>query len=102
MCIRDSELVDLVQHEHGVIGPGLAHPLDYPAGQRDSVCAAVPPYLSLVPDAAERYPVELPSKGARDRLAERGLPDAGRADKTQYLSLIHISEPTRLGMISYA
>src|SRR5450756_1739522 len=27
---------------------------------------------------------------------------AARAEQCQYLSLIHISEPTRLGMISYA
>ena len=37
----------------------------------------------LVADAAERHPYELAAGRPRDRLAERGLADAGRADEAQ-------------------
>src|SRR5450756_2669513 len=33
---------------------------------------------------------------------ERDVAEGGRLHRVGYLSLIHISEPTRLGMISYA
>ena len=39
--------------------------------------------LGLVAHAAERDADELPRHGARDRLAERRLADAGRADEAQ-------------------
>ena len=39
--------------------------------------------LGLVVHAAERHAHELAAHGARDRLAERGLADAGRADEAQ-------------------
>ena len=39
--------------------------------------------LGLVVDAAERDALELAPRGARDRLAERGLADARRADEAQ-------------------
>ena len=39
--------------------------------------------LGLVVHAAEADPHELAAHGARDRLAERGLADAGRADEAQ-------------------
>ena len=39
--------------------------------------------LRFVPDAAERHAHEFTPCGARDRLAERGLADAGRADEAQ-------------------
>ena len=40
--------------------------------------------LRLVPHAAERDPDELAVHGPRDRLAERGLADAGRADQREH------------------
>ena len=39
--------------------------------------------LGLVMHAAERQPHEFAAHGAGDRLAERGLADAGRADEAQ-------------------
>ncbi len=42
--------------------------------------------LGLVADAADREPDELAAERVRDRMAERGLADAGRADETQDLA----------------
>ena len=44
----------------------------------------MPADLRLVPDAAERHPGELPAHGTGHRLAQRGLPDAGRAGQCQH------------------
>src|SRR5205823_10805299 len=53
------------------------------ARQRADVGAAVAADLGLVVHAAERDALELAPRGARDRLAERGLAHAGRADEAQ-------------------
>ncbi len=78
-----AELVDLVEHHHAVARAGLADRLDDVAGQRADIGAPVAADFRLVVDAAERHAHELPVHGARDRLAERGLADAGRTDEAQ-------------------
>ena len=55
-------------------------------GHRADVGAAVAADLRLVADAADRDAHELPAERARDRLAERGLADAGRADEAEDLA----------------
>ena len=47
--------------------------------------------LGLVAHAAERHAHEIAAGGPRDRLAERGLADAGRADEAEdrALHLLH-------------
>jgi hypothetical protein len=47
----------------------------------------MPADLRLVPYAAEGHSHELPAERARDRLAERGLADAGRSDEAEDRSL---------------
>jgi hypothetical protein len=47
------ELVDLVQHEHGVVGARLLQPLDDAPGKRPHVGAPVTANLGLVADAAQ-------------------------------------------------
>ena len=78
-----AELVDLVEHEDRVVGAGLLHALDDAAGQRADVGAAVAADLGLVVHAAERDADELAAEGAGDRLAERGLADAGGPDEAR-------------------
>ena len=78
-----AELVDLVEHHHAVAGARLADRLDDVAGQRADIGAAMAADFRLVMDAAEAHPHELAAHGAGDRLAERGLADAGRADEAQ-------------------
>ncbi len=39
--------------------------------------------LCFIPDAAQAHPHEVASGRARDRLAERGLPDPGRPDQAE-------------------
>ena len=76
-------LVDLVEHEHRVHRAGLLQRLDDAAGDRADVGAAVAADLGLVAHAAERDAHELPLHRPRDRLAERRLADAGRADEAE-------------------
>ena len=79
-----AELVDLVQQDHRVHGPGLADGAHDPAGQRADVGAPVAADLGLVADAAQRHPGELAAHGPGHRLAQRGLADAGRAGQRQH------------------
>ena len=77
------ELVDLVQHEDRVLGPGAAEALDDLPWQRADVRPAVTADLRFVTHAAERDPVELAPERPRDGLPQRRLADAGRADEAQ-------------------
>ena len=78
-----AHLVDLVQQEQRIRGLRLAHRLDDLAGHRADIGAAVTADFGLVAHAAERHAHELAPGRPRDRLAERGLADAGRPDQAQ-------------------
>ena len=78
-----AELVDLVEHHHAIARAGLADRLDDVAGQRADIGAAMAADFRLVVHAAEADADEFAVHGARDRLAERGLADAGRSDEAQ-------------------
>ncbi len=78
-----AHLVDLVEQEQRVRGLGLAHRLDDLAGHRADIGAPVTADLRLVAHAAERHAHEFAAGRAGDRLAERGLADARRADQAQ-------------------
>src|SRR5580765_1905678 len=80
-------LVDLVEHEYRVHRTRLLQSLHDPAGDGADVGAAMPADLRLVADAAERDADELPVHRPRDRLAERRLADAWRADEAENRSL---------------
>ena len=67
----------------GFLHAGARHVLQHLARQRADVGAAVAADLGLVAHAAERHAHELAVGRARDRLAERGLADAGRADQAE-------------------
>ena len=78
-----ADLVDLVEHHDAVARPGLADALDDVAGQRADIGAPVAADLGLVMHAAEADAHELAAQRLGDRLAERGLADAGRPDEAQ-------------------
>ena len=78
-----ADLVDLVHHEDGVVGPGPADALDDAAGHGPDIGPPVAPDLGLVPDAAERDADEAPAEGPGDGLAEGCLADAGRPDEAE-------------------
>ena len=78
-----ADLVDLVEHDHRVHRPGVAQRADQAARERADVRAPVAADLGLVADAAERHAHELAARRAGDRLADRGLAGAGRADQRQ-------------------
>ena len=78
-----AHLVDLVEQDERVGGLGLLHRLDDLAGHRADIGAAVTADLGLVTHAAERHAHELAAGRLGDRLAERGLADARRADEAQ-------------------
>src|SRR5829696_5931534 len=76
-----TDLVDLVEQEHRVHGPGLLDGPGDPAGLGADIGAPVAADLGLVADAAEGDPDELAAHGPGDRLAQRGLADTRRADQ---------------------
>ena len=78
-----ADLVDLVEHEHGVARLGPPEALDDAAGHRADVGPAVAADLGLVTHAAERHADEAPAEGASDALAEAGLADAGGPDEAE-------------------
>ena len=80
-----AHLVDLVDHEHRVARLGVAERADDRPGHRADVRAPVAAQLRLVADAADRDAHELAPERGRDRVAERRLADAGRADEAEDL-----------------
>ena len=78
-----ADLVDLVEHDHGVHGPSVAQRAHQAAREGADVGAAVAADLGLVADAAQAHADELASGGAGDRLADAGLAGAGRADQRE-------------------
>ena len=76
-----ADLVDLVHHEHRVVGAHALQPLEDAARQGADVGPPVATDLRLVAHAAQRQPVELAPHGLGDGLAERGLAHARRTDK---------------------
>ncbi len=78
-----AHLVDLVDHQHGVVRPGVAQRADDRPGHRADVGAAVAADLRLVAHAADRDALELAAHRVGDRAAERRLADAGRADEAE-------------------
>ena len=78
-----ADLVHLVEEDHRVHRPGVAEGANEPPRQRADVRAPVAADLGLVTNAAERHPHELAVERARDRLADRRLAGAGRADQRE-------------------
>ena len=79
-----TDLVHLVEQHDRVHRARLADGADDPAGEGSDVGPPVPADLRLVPDAAQGDPDELTVHGPRDRFAQRGLADAGRADQGEH------------------
>src|SRR6266446_4294906 len=77
------QLVDLIEHEHRVIGIGTPQRLQNPARERTNVGAPMPAQLGFVVHATEAETLEFAPQGPRNRLPKRGFPHARRADKTQ-------------------
>ena len=77
------QLVDLVEHEHGVVRAGLLDALDDASRQRADVGPAMPPDLGLVVHPAQRDAREAPAHGAGDRATQGCLADARRPDEAQ-------------------
>src|SRR6266481_489447 len=65
-----ADLVDLVEHEDGILRLGAAQPLDDAPGERADVRAAMAPDLRLVAHAAERHAHELSPERPGDALAQ--------------------------------
>ena len=78
-----ADLVDLVEHDDRVHGPGLAQGAHQAARLGPHVGAAVAADLGLVAHAAQGDPDELAPEGVGHGLAERRLADAGRPDEGQ-------------------
>ncbi len=77
------QLVDLVEHEHRVVGAALLQAGDDAAGHRAHVGAPMPADLGLVAHAAQREAEELAPHRFGDAAPQRGLAHAGRARQAQ-------------------
>ena len=82
-----AQLVDFVEQQHRIHGPGFLHHLNDLAGQGADVRTAMAANLGFVTDAAKRKANELSAGGTRDRLAETGLSDSRGANKAKNRSL---------------
>src|SRR5262249_33634027 len=76
-----TELVDLVQHEDGVLRLGAAKPLNDLARQSADVRAPVSPDLGLVPHAAEGDPVNFRPRARAIERPREVLPTPGGPTK---------------------
>ena len=78
-----ADLVDLVQHHHRVLRPGVLQRPHDPPRQRADVGPAVPADLGLVVDAAQGDSNELPPQGPSNALTQRRLAHPRRPDQGQ-------------------
>src|SRR5262249_24869644 len=78
-----ADLVDLVEHEHGVAHADAPEALDDAPRKRPDVRPTMAPDLRFVADAAQRHADELAAERPRDRLAKARLADARRAHETE-------------------
>ena len=77
------ELVDLVEHEHGVVDPAALYLLQYAPGHGPDVGAPVAAELGLVAHAAQGEAHELAPQGLGHGAAYGGLARARRAREAQ-------------------
>ena len=78
-----AQLVDLVQHEDGIVGADPLELLDDASGQGADVGATEAADGGFVADAAQREAHELASDRAGDALAQGGFADAGWSDEAE-------------------
>src|SRR5271157_5766414 len=78
-----AQLVDLIEHAHGVICLGALQALNDLAGQRANIGAAMAANFGFVVHAAQGDADELAAEGARNGFAEGGLADARRPDEAK-------------------
>ena len=67
----------------GLLGAGLFHALNHAARERTDIGPAMAADLRFIAHAAQADADELAPQRAGDRLAQRGLADARRADETE-------------------
>ncbi len=78
-----AQLIDLVQHEHWIVGFGTTYSLNDLARQSADIGSTVAADLGFVMHSTEGYAYELPSESASDRFAERGLADSWRPQEAE-------------------
>ena len=77
------QLVDLVEHDHRVVGFSAANALDDLARQSADISPAMAANLRLVVHAAQRDTLELAAQGARNGAAQAGLAHSRRSDEAE-------------------
>ena len=78
-----AELIDFIEHHDATARSGLADGLDDIARQGADIGAPVTADLGFIMHAAKADAHEFAVHGARDRLPQRGLADAGRSHEAQ-------------------
>src|SRR5439155_3694431 len=77
-----ADLIDLIEHHHGIAGAGATQLLNYASRHRADVGAAVSPDLGLVTNTAQAHSHKPPAQSIRDRLTQTGLSDSRRTEQT--------------------
>ena len=78
-----AELVDLVEHDHGIHCTGVAQCAHEPAGQGSDVRASMTADLGLIANATQRHPDKLSSCCPRDGFANGRLSGSRGPDQRQ-------------------
>src|SRR5208337_602935 len=78
-----AELVDLIEHAHGVICFGALQALNDLAGQRANISAAMAANFGFVVHAAKSDADEFAAEGTRDGFTQRGFTHARRPDEAK-------------------
>src|SRR5437762_1977484 len=81
------ELIDLIEHEHGISRARLADSLNDISRQRADVSAPMAADIRLIVHAAQALADKFTVHRASDTLAERSFADARRSDETQNRAL---------------
>src|ERR1044071_8357262 len=78
-----AELVDFIQHEHGISTSGLPYPLNNIPRECTDIGTPMPPNIRLVVHSPETLAHEFAIHGAHDALSKRGFSDSWRTNKAQ-------------------
>ena len=78
-----ADLVDFIEHEHGIVAARLVDALNDAARHRAHVGAAMSADFRFVVNATKAHADELAAQRARDGFAQRRLADSRRADEAE-------------------
>src|SRR5215475_5754102 len=92
-----AELVDFIQHDHGIHRAGIAQGAYQPPRQCSDVCTAMATDLRFIANTAERHPDKLTACRTGDRFTDRCFPGSWRSNQREYRTRSFRIHQTALG-----